>query len=77
MTGKKLGDYIANDFMDHLYEGESTISDASLILRLTPKTLYRVAARLEVQGLIASHVCRSRYGRPEVRWFLTRTRKAA
>lgn len=77
MNSKKLSDYIASEFMDHLYDGEATISDSAMVLRLTRKTLFRVAARLEVQGLIASRVCRSRYGKTEVRWFLTRTRKAA
>lgn len=77
MTGKVIGMKLENDFMDVLHDGEITIQDASLLMHKTPKALYRVAARLEVKGLIASHVCRSRYGRPEVRWFLTRTKKAA
>lgn len=77
MTGKVIGIKLENQFMDLLYDGEITIAEAALVMHKTPKALYRVAARLEVKGLIRSHVCRSRYGRPEVRWFLTRTRKAA
>ena len=63
--------------MDYLHEGEASIADASIELRKSPTILFRVASRLKERGLVDNRMAKSVYGRPELRWFLVKTKKAA
>lgn len=74
---KKHAQELENTLMDFLMDGESSMADASHELRRSANVLFRVAARLKVRGLLESRLCESAYGRPELRWFHVRTRKAA
>lgn len=74
MTGKSLGLALERDFVELLYDGEITMADAADVLRRSRKSLYRVAARLEAKGEVASRGFLNQHGRNEVRWYLTRTR---
>lgn len=73
----KKGEELENVLMDYLMDGEASMADASFALRKSPNVLFRVASRLRDRGLLESRLCKSAYGRPEIRWFLARTRKAA
>lgn len=68
---------LENALMDFLMDGESSIADASITLRKSPTILMRVAGRLQMRGLVSSRMAMSLYGRPELRWFMAKTRKAA
>lgn len=74
---KNKGAELENLLMDFLMDGECSIADASFELHKSPTVLFRVAARLKERGLLDNRLCRSAYGRPELRWFLARTQKAA
>lgn len=74
---KRPGEELENLLMDFLMDGECTMADASHELHKSPNVLFRVATRLKGRGLLESRLCESAYGRPELRWFLARTRKAA
>ncbi len=77
MNTKKIAVELEEALLDFLMEGECCIADAALEMRKSPNVLFRVASRLKERGLLDSRLCRSHYGRPELRWFHARTRKAA
>lgn len=63
--------------MDQLMEGEATMTDLAQEMARNPGYLMRVAENLKSRGLIGSRKVLSIYGRPEVRYYMVRTRKAA
>lgn len=73
----KSDQQIEDALMDRLMDGEATMTDLSCELHRTPSLLTRVAGQLKAQGLIESRLVESIYGRPEVRYYMARTRKAA
>lgn len=70
---RKIAEELENALMDYLMDGEASMADASVELSKSPNVLFRVATRLKERGLIDSRLCRSHYGRPELRWFMART----
>lgn len=77
MRRNKVAVELETALLDFLMEGESSMADAAHEMRKSPNVLFRVATRLKEMGLLDSRMCRSHYGRPELRWFHARTRKAA
>lgn len=74
---KTIAIELENRLLDYLMDGEASMADAAHELRKSATVLFRVASRLRERGLLDHRLCRSHYGRPELRWFHAKTRKVA
>lgn len=68
---------IEEQFMDRLMDGEATMTDLAQEMSRHPSSLHRVARNLLEQGLIGKRLIVSVHNRPETRYFMVRTKKAA
>ncbi len=66
------------DLLNHYFRnGEASIGQAALDLKMSPTVLMRVARRMESRGELVSRHVTTHQGRKEARWCVVMTRKAA